>query len=68
MTIDENPYAEPEWMRLARETEAADRAAYRERMEDRDLCESIEAEEALRVGINRAMPDHVRAILYEGDR
>ena len=39
MTLDENPYAEPEWMRLARKTEAEDREILRREAEILEDCE-----------------------------
>lgn len=45
----------PGWREIAALTEAEDRARHRAELEDRDACESIEAEESRWSGIFRRM-------------
>jgi hypothetical protein len=66
MTLDEDPYAEPEWLRIARREEAEDRANHRAELAIRDLCESPEAVEAYWAGVMRQMPWHVKHTHYAG--
>lgn len=50
---------EPEWLRLARATEAADRAARREDELERDETETVEAMETMWRGIWAQAPKDV---------
>lgn len=58
----------PGWLELARKTEAEDRAAYRAALEERDACESVEAEESKwfhpRAGIFAQMARERPAVHY----
>jgi hypothetical protein len=46
VTLDENPYAEPEWLRITRLTDAENLANARADWEEQEAAGSVEAAEA----------------------
>lgn len=65
MTLDEGHHIEAEWQRIARITEAEDRAHARADWEERELIESPEAIEQRWREIFRAQAAHVGPVHYE---
>lgn len=66
MTLDENPYAEPDWLRRARREETARDETARLEYEQQNECESVETTERIWDGAWRFMPWHWKHTYYRG--
>jgi hypothetical protein len=67
MALDENPYAEPEWMRLARLTDAENKAHREADQLDRDECEAYMDSPEYQRNLLAARPDWMAEIEYGYD-